>query len=99
MTITAEHTPGADNAPLGSPRRDTVARAAAEPPALLSILGLAGAAATLGALWPILAGGDEPVIAADVIYRLTGGSFVAAGLVAWQRRPANRVGALMVVTG
>ena len=35
----------------------------------------------------------------DVVYRLIGGSFVAAGLVAWQRRPAERVGALMVATG
>jgi signal transduction histidine kinase len=66
---------------------------------LLAILSLAGAAATLGALWPVLTARGEPVVAVDVIYRLTGGSFVAAGLFAWQRRPANRVGALMVATG
>ena len=35
----------------------------------------------------------------DVIYRLTGGSFVVSGLIAWQRRPDNRVGALMVLVG
>lgn len=59
----------------------------------------AGAAGTLGALWPVLANAGEPVIAADVIYRATGGSFVAAGMIAWQRRPGNRVGPLMVATG
>ena len=59
----------------------------------------AGAAGTLGALWPVLTSAGEPVIAADVIYRATGGSFVAAGMIAWQRRPGNRVGPLMVATG
>ena len=67
--------------------------------ALWSILWVAGALGTIGALWPVLvADGGSPTVS-DVIYRLTGGSFVAAGLVAWQRRPADRVGALMVVTG
>ena len=42
--------------------------------------------------------GDSTTVS-DVVYRLTGGSFIAAGLVAWQRRPAERVGALMVATG
>lgn len=62
-------------------------------------LWLAGGACTVAALWPLLTGDGAPVTAADVIYRLTGGSFVAAGLVAWQRRPANRVGLLMTATG
>jgi len=33
------------------------------------------------------------------VFRLTGGTFIASGLVAWQRRPGNRVGVLMVITG
>ena len=33
------------------------------------------------------------------MFRLTGASFIASGLVAWQRRPGNRVGMLMVATG
>ena len=67
--------------------------------ALWSILWVAGAAGTVGALWPVLVTGDASPTVADVIYRLTGGSFVAAGLVAWQRRPADRIGTLMVATG
>ena len=67
--------------------------------ALWSTLWVAGAAGTVGALWPVLVTGGASPTAADVIYRLTGGSFVAAGLVAWQRRPADRIGALMVATG
>jgi signal transduction histidine kinase len=58
----------------------------------------AGAACELGVFWPVLFGG-EGAVASDVIYRATGGSFVAAGLVAWQRHRANRVGVLMVATG
>ena len=50
--------------------------------ALWSILWVAGAAGTVGALWPVLVTGDASPTVADVIYRLTGGSFVAAGLVA-----------------
>ncbi|MDF2750492.1 MAG: putative signal transduction histidine kinase [Gaiellaceae bacterium] len=60
---------------------------------------LAGGACTVAALWPLLTANGAPVTAADVIYRVTGGSFVAAGLIAWQRRPANRVGVLMTATG
>ena len=67
--------------------------------ALWSILWVAGAAGTVGALWPVLVTGDASPTVADVIYRLTGGSFVAAGLVAWQRRPTDRIGTLMVATG
>jgi signal transduction histidine kinase len=58
----------------------------------------AGAAGELGVLWPVLFG-DERVVASDLIYRATGGSFIAAGLVAWRRNRANRVGVLMVATG
>lgn len=60
---------------------------------------IAVAACELGALWPVLFGDSGRVTAADVIFRMTGGSFVATGLIAWQRRPANRTGRLMVTTG
>jgi signal transduction histidine kinase len=62
------------------------------------VMWAAGVLGELAALWPVLAG-DRPAEASAVIYRLTGGSFVAAGLIAWQRRAPNRVGALMVATG
>jgi hypothetical protein len=75
-----------------------LARGARAPPKLLDRAWTAGVAGQLWALWPLLVG-DAPVTARDTIYRSIGGSFVAAGLIAWQRRPANRVGALMVATG
>jgi signal transduction histidine kinase len=68
------------------------------PVALWTTLWLAGAACELGALWPVLLG-EQALPAADIVFRTTGGSFVATGLFAWQRRPANRVGPLMVATG
>jgi signal transduction histidine kinase len=63
------------------------------------VLWILGAAGAIGALWPVLFGDQAALTTSDVLYRATGGSFVAAGLIAWQRRPANRVGALMVATG
>src|SRR4051812_46943459 len=57
------------------------------------------ATAAFGALVPILSAGDAPVVGADVVYRLVGGSFAAFGLVAWQRRPDSRSGLLMTATG
>ena len=65
---------------------------------LWMLLWPAGAAGTVGALWPVLTSTGD-VTAADVLYRATGASFVAAGMIAWQRRPDNRVGQLMVTTG
>jgi signal transduction histidine kinase len=56
-------------------------------------------AAEFGALVPIIFAGDAPVQAADVVYRLVGGSFAAFGLVAWHRRPDSRSGPLMTATG
>ena len=85
--------------PLAARGGRAMLRVGERPGALWTSLWVAGAAGTVGALWPVLVGGDDPVSVADVIFRVTGGSFVAAGLVAWQRRPANRVGALMVATG
>ena len=56
------------------------------------------AAAQFVALIPVLFP-DEPVVASDVVSRLLGGSFAAAGLIAWRRRPDSRSGPLMVATG
>jgi signal transduction histidine kinase len=39
------------------------------------------------------------VTAVDVINRSVGGSFVACGLIAWQRRADSRIGPLMTLTG
>jgi signal transduction histidine kinase len=57
-------------------------------------------AAQLAVLWPVVlgdeAGGAQAI---DFVYRVTGGSFVVCGLIAWQRRPGNRIGVLMVGVG
>jgi signal transduction histidine kinase len=55
-------------------------------------------AAEFGALVPIVFG-DADVVAADVVYRLVGGSFAGFGLMAWRRRPDSRSGPLMMATG
>jgi signal transduction histidine kinase len=57
-------------------------------------------AAQLAVLWPVLWGdGASGAETIDFVYRVTGGSFVVCGLIAWQRRPGNRVGVLMVAVG
>jgi signal transduction histidine kinase len=59
-----------------------------------------GLAAEVAVLWPVLFGDRaDAASSSDFVYRLTGGSFIAGGLIAWQRRPENRVGALMVAVG
>jgi signal transduction histidine kinase len=59
-----------------------------------------GLAAELGVLWPVLFGAQAGAASlSDYVYRVTGGSFIASGLIAWHRRPDNRVGALMVLVG
>jgi signal transduction histidine kinase len=59
-----------------------------------------GLAAEFAVLWPVLFGDRADAASpSDFVYRLTGGSFIASGLIAWQRRPENRVGALMVAVG
>jgi signal transduction histidine kinase len=59
-----------------------------------------GIAAEFAVLWPVLFGPQAGAASAsDFVYRGTGGSFIACGLIAWQRRPGNRVGALMVAVG
>jgi signal transduction histidine kinase len=63
-------------------------------------LWLLGFAAEVAVLWPVVFGAQADAASlSDVVYRLTGGSFVVSGLIAWQRRPDNRVGALMVLVG
>jgi signal transduction histidine kinase len=61
-------------------------------------MGMLAVAAEFGALVPITFG-DDPIVGADVVYRLVGGSFAAFGLVAWHRRPDSRSGPLMTATG
>lgn len=48
---------------------------------------------------PVLLPRGVPVEAVDVVFRLIGGSVAACGLIAWRRRPDNRSGTLMTVTG
>jgi signal transduction histidine kinase len=62
------------------------------------LLWVLGAAATFGALAPVLFR-HVPFEPIDVAFRIVGASFVACGLVAWRRRPDNRSGLLMTATG
>jgi hypothetical protein len=62
------------------------------------------------ALWPVgiaavvlgfalLYRGEEEVSLVALVTRSVGGSFIACGLIAWQRRPDTRTGPLMALTG
>src|SRR4051812_30349851 len=62
---------------------------------LLWPLGIAAEAAALVLLFR----GEEAVTAVAVVNRSVGGSFIACGLIAWQRRPDSRTGPLMTLTG
>src|SRR3954465_2769769 len=42
---------------------------------------------------------DEPVPGYRALFRLSGGAFVACGLIGWRRRPDSQTGPLMVATG
>ena len=66
--------------------------------ALWVFLWVLAAAATFGALAPVLFR-HVPFEPIDVAFRIVGASFVACGLVAWRRRPDNRSGLLMTATG
>src|SRR3954451_9535116 len=55
-------------------------------------------AAEFGALVPIIFG-DAEVVAADVVYRLVGGSFAAFGPIAWHPPPDRPRRPLMTATG
>ena len=57
-----------------------------------------GIAAEL-AVFAFLLSGDGDVTAVAVVNRSVGGSFIACGLIAWQRRPDSRTGPLMTLTG
>jgi signal transduction histidine kinase len=57
-----------------------------------------GAAAELAAL-VLLFRSSGDVTAVDAINRAVGGSFIACGLIAWQRRPENGTGMLMTLVG
>jgi signal transduction histidine kinase len=65
---------------------------------LLMLLWLLGVAAEVAAFAFLFRGADD-VTAVDVINRAVGGSFIACGLIAWQRRPENRTGMLMTLVG
>lgn len=55
-----------------------------------------GIALGLGAEWAAWEGNEPELAAADL---LVGWTLVACGLVAWERRPSTRVGALMLLAG
>ncbi|WP_192582891.1 sensor histidine kinase [Streptomyces albicerus] len=61
------------------------------------LAGLVLAAAAGGCLTLAAAGGIPAIHAALIVWMAT--SYSAAGLIAWRRRPANRFGPLMLLTG
>ena len=65
---------------------------------LLVVLWPIGIAAVVAGFL-ILFGGEGEVTATQAIGRSIGGSFIFCGLIAWQRRPDNRTGQLMALTG
>ncbi len=56
------------------------------------------AAAEIAALLPLVTA-PGTVSPLGLVFRLVGGSFAACGLIAWHRRPDNRGGVLMTLTG
>src|SRR5262245_19162325 len=80
---------------------DDVLRRFARPlrrPAFWAALWAAAVAAELVALGSIVFA-DEPVPGYRALFRLSGGAFVACGLIGWRRRPDSHTGPLMVATG
>jgi signal transduction histidine kinase len=65
---------------------------------LLFVLWPLGIAAEFTALFFLFRDGAE-VTAVAIVGRSVGGSFIACGLIAWQRRPDSRTGPLMALTG
>ncbi|MET0711586.1 MAG: hypothetical protein ABWZ30_03665, partial [Jiangellaceae bacterium] len=71
---------------------------------LLVVLAVAGAAATASAIALVVIGhgfdfrGPDG-LAKGVATNVIGGIWIATGLIAWQRRPDNRVGPLMTIIG
>ena len=68
-------------------------------PVFWTALSLAGLAAVLGALVPLITADPAPLEAQDVVFVLAAGSFIACGLIAWRRRPDNHAGRLMTAIG
>jgi signal transduction histidine kinase len=71
---------------------------------LLVVLALAGVAATATAIALVVFGHGFDFrgpggLAQDVVTDVIGGIWIAAGLIAWRRRPDNRVGPLMTAIG
>ena len=76
------------------PRLQSIALA----PARLALVP-AALAAGIGAA-ALMAGADMPAGGEEIaVSLLVGWSFVGSGLVAWERRPENRIGKVMVATG
>jgi signal transduction histidine kinase len=65
------------------------------------VVGAACLAATvLHAIGPFLSSYSfQPTILSAIVYSAVGASFMGAGLVAWVRRPGNRIGPLMIAVG
>ena len=68
------------------------------PCAVWVLLWVLAAAATFGALAPVLFR-HVPFEPIDVAFRVVGASFAACGQVAWRQRPDNRSGLLMTAAG
>ena len=75
-------------------------RTSARPDAWLVVAWLFLVAAGGWLLWIALADSDHAgTRVAAVLVALVGWSFTASGLIAWRRRPSNRLGPLMVLLG
>src|SRR3954452_25014956 len=64
-----------------------------------SALWTAAAAASFGALIPVLFDHGPPMALSDVFHSLSGSSFAACGLVAWHRRRDSAVGPMLTTAG
>jgi hypothetical protein len=82
--------------------RQPYAESTAKGPSPLILLSLAAGGAVVGVTLIVLAatgeGIQEPGLSAFLACWLTL-PFIAAGLIAWRRRPESRLGVLMVTTG
>jgi signal transduction histidine kinase len=67
-------------------------------PVFWTVLWVMAVVLELAVLIPALTG-DEVVPGFRQVFRTLGGSFLACGLIAWQRRPDSRSGLLMFLTG
>jgi signal transduction histidine kinase len=68
-------------------------------PVFWATLSVAGLAAVLGALVPLVTADPVPLRGQDVVFVLAAGSFIGCGLVAWRRRADNHAGRLMTAIG